>query len=250
MTGELAGKVALVTGGARGIGRAIAERLLAEGAGVVITARAKDAVEEAAHALGCHALVADVTDSDSLQSAFNAAGGIDILVNNAGEALALPFQKTSLEDWNRIIAINLTGTFLATRLALPGMTQRRWGRVVNIASTAGLKAYQYTAAYCAAKHGIIGLTRALALEIARSGVTVNAVCPGFTETDMARNAIAVIETQTGRNAAEARAALERFNPQNRLTDPAEVAAAVAFLCRPEAHGVTGQSLIISGGEVM
>jgi NAD(P)-dependent dehydrogenase (short-subunit alcohol dehydrogenase family) len=155
-----------------------------------------------------------------------------------------------VDDWNRLLAVNLTGAFLATRLVLPSMIERRSGRIINIASTAGVKAYLYTAAYCAAKHGLIGLTRALALEMARTGVTVNAVCPGFAETDMARNAISVIEAQTGRTAKEARASLERFNPQNRLTDPAEVAAAVAFLCQPEAHGITGQSLIIAGGEVM
>ncbi|MGH7089145.1 MAG: SDR family NAD(P)-dependent oxidoreductase, partial [Stellaceae bacterium] len=215
-----------------------------------ITARRADAAEAAACALGGVGLVADVTDPAQIERAFAAAGAVDILVNNAGEALARPFAKTAPEDWQRMLAVNLSGAYLATRAALPGMIERHWGRIVNIASTAGLKPYLYTAAYCAAKHGLIGLTRALALETARSGVTVNAVCPGFTATDMAQNAIAAIEAQTGRSASEARAALERFNPQNRLIDPAEVAAVVLFLCQLDSLGITGQSLIIAGGEVM
>jgi NAD(P)-dependent dehydrogenase (short-subunit alcohol dehydrogenase family) len=250
MRSALHARHALVTGGARGIGFAIAEQLAADGARVTITARANEAADRTARALGCAALVADVTDAPSLERAVDAAGAIDILVNNAGEALARPFLKHEIADWDRLIAVNLTSAFLLARLVLPGMIARKWGRVVNIASTAGLKPYLYTAGYCAAKHGLIGLTRALALETAQTGVTVNAVCPGFTETDMAKNAIAAIQTATGRSAAEARAALERLNPQNRLTDPGEVAAAVAFLCLPESHGITGQSLVVAGGEVM
>jgi NAD(P)-dependent dehydrogenase (short-subunit alcohol dehydrogenase family) len=246
----LSGKRALVTGGNRGIGRAIAKRLAGEGAQVVITARTRERADAAARDLGCAGIVVDVADATSLEKAFAEAGAIDILVNNAGMALARPFAKMSVEDWNRIIGVNLTGAFLACRHALPGMVTRKWGRIVNVASTAGLRPYLYTAAYCAAKHGLIGLTRALALETARHGVTVNAVCPGFTDTDMAQDAITAIETQTGRSAADARAALEKFNPQNRLTDPEEIAAAVAYLCGDEAYGITGQSLVIAGGEVM
>jgi 3-hydroxybutyrate dehydrogenase len=245
-----AGKRAFVTGGNRGIGRAIAARLIAEGAAVVITARTQVAGDETARALGCTAAIADVTDEAALARVFTAAGAIDILVNNAGAALAKPFAKLTLAEWNASLAVNLTAAFVASQLALPGMIARGWGRIVNIASTAGLKPYAYTAAYCAAKHGLIGLTRALALETARKGVTVNAVCPGFTDTDMAGAAIAAIEAQTGRSGAEARAALERLNPQNRLTDPEEVAAMVAYLCGDEAHGITGQALVLSGGEVM
>ncbi len=246
----LSGRHALVTGGTRGIGRATATRLIAEGARVTITGRDPAAVRRAAEELGCAGFAADVTDAAAMESAFAAAGPIDILVNNAGIALSRPVAKLSLEDWNGVIGINLTGAFLGCRLALPGMVERGWGRIVNVASTAGLRPYLYTAAYCAAKHGLIGLTRALALETARQGVTVNAVCPGFTATDMATAAVAVIEAETGRSAQAARAALERLNPQNRLTDPEEVAAAIAYLCRPESHGLTGQSLIIAGGEVM
>ena len=246
----LAGKRALITGGARGIGRAIVERLLDEGAAVTLTARDGEAAKRAVADLGCSAQICDVTDRASLEKAFAAVGEIDILVNNAGAALSRPFLKLEIKDWDELIAINLTGAFLGCRLALPGMLARGWGRIINIASVAGLKPYPYTAAYCAAKHGLIGLTRALALETARKGVTVNALCPGFTETDMATRAISVIEAETGRSAKEARAALERLNPQNRLTRPDEVAAMAAFLCRQEAEGITGQSLIIAGGEVM
>ena len=246
----LAGRRAVVTGGGRGIGRAIAARLVAEGADVTITGRDAPRLRQAAAELGCSAAPADVTDAAAMERAFAAAGPVDILVNNAGIAAARPFAKLSAEEWNAVLGVNLTGAFLACRLALPGMRERGWGRVINIASTAGLRPYAYTAAYCAAKHGLIGLTRALALEYARSGVTVNAVCPGFTDTDMAADAIHAIEASTGRNAAQARAALERLNPQNRLTDPDEVAAAVLFLCRAESHGITGQSLVVAGGEVM
>lgn len=250
MSAALAGRRALVTGGSRGIGQAIARRLLAEGASVTITGRDAARTAAAAAALGCAGLAADVTDPAAMAAAFARAGAVDLLVNNAGIALSKPFLKHEMADWERTIATNLTGVFLGCRLALAGMIERNWGRIVNVASTAGHKGYAYTAAYCAAKHGVIGLTRALAIELARTGVTVNAVCPGFTDTDLTASTIAVIEAKTGRSAAEARAALAALSPQNRLTEPEEVAEAVAFLCRREALGITGQSLIIAGGEVM
>lgn len=241
---------ALVTGGTRGIGHAIARRLIAEGVMVTITGRNADAARRAGEALGCAALAADVSDEAAIARAIAAAQPIDILVNNAGIALSRPAVKLTLADWQHVLSINLTGAFIGCRLVLPSMIERGWGRIVNVASTAGLRPYLYTAAYCAAKHGLIGLTRALALETARNGVTVNAVCPGFTATDMAADAIAAIDAATSRGVEAARAALERFNPQHRLTEPDEVAAAVAFLCREEAHGITGQSIVIAGGEVM
>jgi NAD(P)-dependent dehydrogenase (short-subunit alcohol dehydrogenase family) len=246
----LAGRKALVTGGSRGIGRAIARRLVEEGAAVTITGRDAEAIARTAQELGCAGRAADATDAAAMEAVFAAVGEIDILVNNAGAALSKPFLKHDAEDWDATLRVNLTSAFLGCRLVLPGMMARRWGRIVNVASTAGLKGYAYTAAYCAAKHGLVGLTRALAVETARSGVTVNAVCPGFTDTDLTARAVATIAAETGRSAEDARAALERLSPQNRLVTPDEVAEAVAFLCRPSSLGLTGQSLIIAGGEVM
>ncbi|MBD5656668.1 MAG: SDR family oxidoreductase, partial [Candidatus Eremiobacteraeota bacterium] len=184
------------------------------------------------------------------RAAFAALGPIDVLVNNAGAALSKPFGRYTDDDFEASIALNLTATFRAARAVLPGMLERRWGRIVNVASTAGLKGYAYTAVYCAAKHGVIGLTRALAIEFATSGVTINAVCPGFTETDLTREAIASIAARTGRSPADARASLARFSPQQRLMDASEVADAVAYLCGPGAAAMTGQSLVVAGGELM
>jgi NAD(P)-dependent dehydrogenase (short-subunit alcohol dehydrogenase family) len=248
--GVLAGKRAFVTGGSRGIGRAIAQRLIAEGARVTIAGRDRATLDEAARALGCEATNADVTDARELNAALAALGPLDVLVNNAGAALSKPFERHSDDDLAAMLAVNLTATFRTARAVLPGMRERGWGRVVNVASTAGLKGYAYAAAYCAAKHAAIGLTRALAVEFASSGVTINAVCPGFTDTDLTAGAVANIVAATGRSAAQARAALAEFNPQKRLVEPAEVADAVAFLCRPAAAAVTGQALVVAGGEVM
>jgi NAD(P)-dependent dehydrogenase (short-subunit alcohol dehydrogenase family) len=177
-------------------------------------------------------------------------GRVDILVNNAGQAESAPLAKTDLALWQRMLAANLTGTFLCTREALPEMAARGAGRVVNVASTAGLVGYAYVAAYCAAKHGVVGLTRAAALECAKTGVTVNAVCPGYTETDIVAAAVANIVAKTGKSEAEARAALVARNPQGRMVQPAEVAAAVLWLCLPAAASVTGQAIAVAGGEVM
>jgi len=248
--GVLAGKRAFVTGGSRGIGRAIAERLVAEGAQVTIAGRDRAALDEAARALGCDAANADVTDARALDAALAACGPLDVLVNNAGAALSKPFARHGDDDLAAMLALNLTATFRASRAVLPGMRERGWGRVVNVASTAGLKGYAYAAAYCAAKHAAIGLTRALAIEFAASGVTINAVCPGFTDTDLTREAVDVIVAATGMDAEQARSALVEFNPQKRLIEPAEVAEAVAYLCRPAAAAVTGQALVVAGGEVM
>ena len=256
---SLAGRHALVTGGARGIGAAIADALLAQGAKVTLLGRdaralAKAVVRHATDGTTMGFVVGDVVDADSLAAAFDGArearGGIDILINNAGQAASAPLHKTDSALWDRMIAVNLTGTFNATRLALPGMLAARWGRIVNIASTGGLIGYRYVGAYCAAKHGVIGLTRALALEVATSGVTVNAVCPGFTETDIAAESIANIAAKTGRTAAEARAALEKMNPQGRLIQPAEVAATTLWLCQAGSSAITGQAIAVAGGEVM
>ena len=175
---------------------------------------------------------------------------MDILVNNAGQATSAPFEKTSLKIWSDMLAVNLTGTFLATHRVLPAMVARRSGRIINIVSTAGLIGYPYVSAYVAAKHGVIGLTRALALEVAKKGVTVNAICPGFTDTPLIESAIETITAKTGRNAEKARAELARSNPQGRLIQPEEVAAMVVWLASPHASGINGQSIAIDGGEVM
>ena len=175
---------------------------------------------------------------------------IDILVNNAGQADSAPLSRTDLALWNRMIGVNLTGTFLCTREAMPAMLKQDYGRIINIASTAGLTGYAYVSAYVAAKHGVIGLTRSLALEAARSKVTVNAVCPGYTETDIVRTAVANIAAKTGKSEAEARGALEQANPQGRLVQPEDVANAVLWLCMPGSESVTGQAISVSGGEVM
>lgn len=253
-TSPLSGRHALVTGGGRGIGAAIAETLIAEGATVTLLGRDVAALARTAGETGAGFEVGDVTDAASLARAFEAAraarGPIAILVNNAGQAASAPLVKTDDALWQRMIAVNLTGTFNATRLALPAMIAARWGRVVNVASTGGLTGYRYVSAYSAAKHGVVGLTRSAALEVAKSGVTVNAVCPGFTETDMASESIANIAAKTGRTQDEARAELERMNPQGRLVRPAEIAAAVAWLCRPDSASVTGQAIVVAGGEVM
>jgi len=247
---------ALVTGAGRGIGAAIAARLVAEGARVTVLARTQAEVDAVAARLGnaAQALKADVVQAEDLRRAFEQAaasfGPIDILVNNAGQARSGLMHKAPDELWHQMLSVNLTGTYHGIRAALPGMLERGFGRIVNIASTSGLRGYPYVAAYCAAKHGVIGLTRALALEVAQRHVTVNAVCPGFTETALIEDAIANIRKVTGRSAEAAREALTRTNPQGRLIEPAEVAHAVAWLCLPGSESVTGQSIAVAGGEVV
>jgi NAD(P)-dependent dehydrogenase (short-subunit alcohol dehydrogenase family) len=254
----LEGKHALVTGGARGIGAACARALLLRGARVTLAGRDAEALAHAMEemsSLGDVDMQAiDVTDEDSVRAGFAAAvarfGRIDILVNNAGQAVPAPFGKTDAALWRRMLDVNLTGTFHCTQAALPGMLDAKWGRIVNVASTAGLLGYRYVSAYVAAKHGVIGLTRALALEVATKGVTVNAVCPGYTETDIVREAVANIVAKTGRSEDEARAELAAGNPQKRLVQSDEVANAVAWLCLPESAAMNGQSVAVAGGEVM
>jgi NAD(P)-dependent dehydrogenase (short-subunit alcohol dehydrogenase family) len=248
----LTGKHAVVTGASRGIGLAIARALLAEGARVTLMARDPAALETAAAELGAGAAwqQIDVSDAASVAAAFARAGAADILINNAGQAASAPFMRTEAALWQRMLDVNLTGAYHCIQAALPAMLDAGWGRIVNVASTAGLTGYRYVAAYCAAKHGLVGLTRALALELAAKGVTVNAVCPGFTETDIVQEAVANIVRKTGRSEAQARAELSAANPQGRLVQPDEVAHAVAMLCMPAAAAMNGQAIAVAGGEVM
>jgi NAD(P)-dependent dehydrogenase (short-subunit alcohol dehydrogenase family) len=253
----LSGKHALVTGGSRGIGVAAVEMLLAHGARVTSVSRT-EASPKASVTSGSrdaqHQMSADVTDPESVRKAFESARGrfgeIAILVNNAGQAASAPFLKTDPALWRRMMAVNLDGTFHFTQASLAGMLATGWGRIINVASTAGLTGYGYVTAYCAAKHGVVGLTRALAVEVATKGVTVNAVCPGFTDTDIVKEAVANIVAKTARTAQQARAELASRNPQKRLVRPEEVANTVAWLCLPGSEAITGQAIAVAGGEVM
>lgn len=260
VVGLLRGQHAVVSGASRGIGVSIASTLARLGANVTLMSRnyavLVDRVAELERDFGpvAHAVAIDVTNEQRVVEAFVAAsdrwGAPTILINNAGVAEAAPFAKTSLAMWQRVIGIDLTGAFLCARQVLPAMVKVGQGRIVNVASTAGLTGYPYVAAYCSAKHGLIGLTRSLAREVARSGVTVNAVCPGYTDTDIVREALDNIVAKTGRSREQALADLVAHNPQGRLIAPKEVADAVAWLCLPSAASITGQSILVAGGELM
>ena len=255
----LAGRHAIVTGASRGIGLAIAATLARRGASVTLMARSAEllaacAAELArAHDVPARAVACDVADAASVRDAFaralDAGGTPWALVNNAGIAESRPFAEVDRDLWDRTLLVNLTGTYACTAEALPPMLAAGEGRVVNVASTAGLRGYKTMTAYCAAKHGIVGLTRALALETARRGVTVNAVCPGYADTEMSEQAIANLVAARGVAPDEARAMLLRTIPRGRLTAPDEIADAVAWLCGPGAAAVTGVALPIAGGEV-
>lgn len=254
----LAGRVAFVTGGGRGIGRAVSLALGRAGASVVVASRSESAhasVVAEIEAAGGVALgvSCDVTDAASVGRAVAASLArfrqIDILVNNAGTAESEPFVRTDRELWDRMLAVNLTGTYLCTRAVIEPMLRRKRGRIINVASTAGKVGFPYVTAYCAAKHGVVGLTRALAQEFASEGVTVNAVCPGFVDTDLTSHAVARIAEKTRVSEDEARRALEEMSPQNRLIHPDEVASLVVMLASDSAGGINGQAIVLDGGGV-
>jgi NAD(P)-dependent dehydrogenase (short-subunit alcohol dehydrogenase family) len=255
----LQGRHALVTGGGRGIGASIVRSLASHGARVSLLGRTASTLESLAAELqsaGAQTFCApaDVAKRESLEAAFSAArrmfGPIEILINNAGQAISAPIAKRDDALWERLLAVNLSGTYFGIQAALPDMLQGGFGRIVNIASTAGLTGYPYVAAYCAAKHGVIGLTRAVAREVATRNITINAVCPGYTDTDLTHEAAARISAVTGRKVEDALQAITKSNPQGRLIRPDEVANAVAWLCLPGGESVTGQSIVIAGGELM
>jgi NAD(P)-dependent dehydrogenase (short-subunit alcohol dehydrogenase family) len=257
--GPLQGRHALVTGGGRGIGASIVRSLVAQGAKVSMLGRTAATLDALASELGStgaqtFCASADVGRRESLAAAFAAArtkfGPIEILINNAGQAISSPITKRDDALWDRLLAINLSGTYFGIQAALPDMLQGGFGRIVNIASTAGLTGYPYVAAYCAAKHGVIGLTRAVSREVATRNITVNAVCPGYTDTDLVREAASKISAVTGRKPEEALQAMTKSNPQGRLVRPDEVANAVAWLCLPGSESITGQSILVAGGELM
>ncbi len=258
---KLEGKIAFITGGGRGIGRAVGAAFAREGAQVALVARSLGEVERAAREIAdefgvetAHA-ACDVSDAVAVERAFAEARerfgrGPDILVNNAGIAESAPVVKTPDEMWHRHLAVNLSGTFYCTRAALPPMIGRGWGRVINVASIAGKTGAPYIAAYAASKHGVLGLTRSVALEVATKGVTVNAICPGYVDTDMTTRAVDNIETSTGRSAAQSLEAIKNMSAQRRLITPEEVAALALLLASEDGRGITGQAINVDGGTVL
>lgn len=262
----LRGRHVLVTGASRGIGAAIARILAEDGAQLTLLGRDRIALEASLQGVRRHALagtthhlaVADVTDPVALQEAVagaqRALGPIHILVNNAGQAQSSPIDQTPLALWQQLLQVNLTAVFQAIQAVLPSMrsvaTEANPGRIINIASTAGLQGYPQVSAYVAAKHGVVGLTRALALELAKEAITVNAVCPGYTDTDLAAQAVETLARTMGKSQAQARALIARRNPQQRLVSPEEVAAAVRWLCQPASRSINGQAVAVDGGELV
>lgn len=252
---------AVVTGASRGIGAAIARGLAHAGAHLTLIGRSRDSLENIAAELRAltrvHTEAVDITNNAAVHTAMQAAeqalGPIHILVNNAGQASSQPFDKTDLAMWQSMITTNLTGTYSCTHAALPSMLKAASsgtpGRIIHVASTAGLQGYAYVSAYTAAKHGVIGLTRSLALELARKNITVNAICPGYTETDIVQSAIENIVAKTGKTPTQAREALADRNPQKQLVQPEEIAQAVLWLCGPGSAAINGQAIAIDGGEL-
>lgn len=245
-----AGRRVLITGGGTGVGADMARAFAAAGAEVVVAGRRRQPLEAVASgAAAMRAIVADVTDEAQVVQLFEEAGPIDVVIANAGAAESAPLTRTTLAMWQQMMAANLTGVFLTLREGLRRMDGHDWGRLITVASTAGLKGYPYVSAYTAAKHGAVGLTRAIAQEVAGSGITANALCPGYLDTEMTERTITTIMATTGRSRDEALRALTRANPQGRLVQPAEVTAAALWLCGAGSDAVNGQAIAIAGGEL-
>jgi 3-hydroxybutyrate dehydrogenase len=244
----LAGRRVLVTGGGSGLGAELARSFAAAGADVLVAGRRPEPLHALAAELPrLRAIPADISQETSVRALFEAAGPVDVVVANAGAAGSAPLHRTSTELWDQLLQVNLTGTFLTLREGWRQLRGREWGRLIAVASTAGLRGYPYVSAYAAAKHGVVGLVRATALEVAGSGVTANALCPGFLATEMTERTVASIVATTGRSREQAVAALTDDNPLKRLIEPAEVAAAALWLCGPGSAAVNGQAIAIDGG---
>ena len=250
MQPNLTGKRALVTGGGRGIGAACARELAAAGAKVIVAGRTAAQNEAVANEIQGEAFTLDLLDRKATDAFISEVGTIDILVNNAGAAESAPLDKMTDEIWDKIMEIDATAPYRLIRGFAPKMVKAGWGRVVNIASNAGVSGYRYSSAYCAAKHAMVGYTRALAIELARTGVTINAICPGWVQTQIVDEAVSRIAKTTGRSIDEARKTLEVMNPQHRLLDVTEVSHAVVMLCADAARGIHGQTLVIDGGAIL
>jgi len=238
---------ALVTGAGRGIGAEIARELARAGFHVIVSSRTASEIEALAVEIGGEAIVADMASASDIAALAERAGPVDVLVNNAGTAISAPLHKVKLEDWNWLLQLNLTGVMLCTQAFLPHMLEQGWGRIINVSSVAGLSAQKYLSAYAATKHAVIGMTRALADEVATKGVTVNAICPGFVDTPMIQKSVENIMQTTGRSRESAMEAMTGTNPQGRLIESEEVAYAVGFLAHERARGINGTCLVIDGG---
>jgi NAD(P)-dependent dehydrogenase (short-subunit alcohol dehydrogenase family) len=256
----LKGQHALITGGSRGIGAAISNTLAKLGANISLTGRTEGTLNDQAGALRVHEGVevftatGDMSSEADVEKCFAAAaeklGPVNILINNAGIGKSAPFHRMDTEFWNQTIGLNLTGTYLCTKQVYGTMREAGYGRIVNISSTVGLRGYPYIAAYCASKHGVIGLTRTLALEAVKTGITVNAICPGYTDTDLVSDAVDSIVGKTGRDRDEIQSEIDNMSPMGRMVAPEEVAETVAWICLPSSASITGQAIVVAGGAVM